>query len=147
MARGPLAGAAGPGKFSKRTDGLSFQSTEYGSGVANAATKAGAPLARTPDVRPTSRSEMGMAPSQMEPVTPLYAPSQRPDEPITSGIPIGEGPGPEILGTKPQQPMEEDDINFRSSIREYMPVLAYIAGLPNTSPETRKAIRQLRDNL
>lgn len=98
MARGPLAGAAGPGKFSKRTDGLSFQSTEYGSGVANAATKAGAPMAKTPDVRPTSRSEMGMAPSQMEPVTPLFAPSQRPDEPITSGIPIGDGPGPEILG-------------------------------------------------
>jgi len=98
MARGPMAGVSGPGKFSKRTDGLSFESTEYGSGVENAANKAGAPLARTPDVRPTSRSEMGMAPSQMEPVTPLYAPSQRPDEPITSGIAMGDGPGPEVLG-------------------------------------------------
>ena len=98
MARGPMAGVSGPGKFSKRTDGLSFQSTEYGSGVENTANKAGAPLATTPDVRPTSRSEMGMAPSQMEPVTPLYAPSGRPDEPITSGIPMGEGPGPEVLG-------------------------------------------------
>jgi hypothetical protein len=93
-----MAGVSGPGKFSKRTDGLSFESTEYGSGVENAANKAGAPLARTPDVRPTSRSEMGMAPSQMEPVTPLYAPSQRPDEPITSGIAMGDGPGPEVLG-------------------------------------------------
>jgi len=101
MARGPMAGVSGPGKFSKRTDGISFQSTEYGSGVENAANKAGAPLASTPDVRPTSRSEMGMAPSQMEPVTPLYAPSQRPDEPVTSGIPMGPGPGPEILGMQP----------------------------------------------
>lgn len=101
MARGPMAGVSGPGKFSKRTDGLSFQSTEYGSGVENAANKAGAPLARTPDVRPTSRSEMGMAPSQMEPVTPLYAPSQRPDEPITAGIAMGPGPGPEIMGAAP----------------------------------------------
>lgn len=101
MARGPMAGVSGPGKFSKRTDGLSFESTEYGSGVENAANKAGAPLARTPDVRPTSRSEMGMAPSQMEPVTPLYAPSQRPDEPITSGIAMGPGPGPEIMGAAP----------------------------------------------
>ena len=98
MARGPMAGVSGPGKFSKRTDGLSFQSTEYGSGVENTANKAGAPLATTPDVRPTSRSEMGMAPSQMEPVTPLYAPSQRPDEPITAGIAMGPGPGPEIMG-------------------------------------------------
>jgi hypothetical protein len=101
MARGPLAGAAGPGKFSKRTDGLSFQSPEYGAGVENAANKAGAPLAKTPDVRPTSRSEMGMAPSQMEPVTPLYAPSGRPDEPITAGIAMGPGPGPEIMGGTP----------------------------------------------
>jgi hypothetical protein len=46
MARGPMAGVSGPGKFSKRTDGMSFESTEYGSGVANAATKTGAPLAK-----------------------------------------------------------------------------------------------------
>ena len=98
MARGPMAGVSGPGKFSKRTDGLSFQSTEYGSGVENTANKAGAPLATTPDVRPTSRSEMGMAPSQIEPVTPLYAPSSRPDEPITAGIAMGPGPGPEVMG-------------------------------------------------
>jgi hypothetical protein len=106
MARGPMAGVSGPGKFSKRTDGLSFQSTEYGSGVENAALKANAPLATTPDVRPTSRSEMGMAPSQLEPVTPLYAPSQRPDEPITAGIAMGEGPGPEVLGINTGVPAE-----------------------------------------
>ena len=98
MARGPMAGVSGPGKFSKRTDGLSFQSTEYGSGVENTTNIQGAPLAETPDVRPTSRSEMGMAPSQLEPVTPLYAPSQRPDEPITAGIAMGPGPGPEVMG-------------------------------------------------
>ena len=110
MARGPLAGPAGPGKFSTRTDGLSFESTEYGSGVENAANKAGAPLAKTADVRPTSRSEMGMAPSQMEAVTPLYAPSQRPDEPITSGIAMGAGPGPEALGMQPMQQERISDI-------------------------------------
>ena len=98
MARGPMAGVSGPGKFSKRTDGLSFESTEYGSGVENTANKAGAPLAKTPDVRATSRSEMGMAPSQMEPVTPLYAPSERADEPVTAGIAMGPGAGPEIMG-------------------------------------------------
>ena len=95
MARGPMAGVSGPGKFSKRTDGLSFESTEYGSGVENTANKAGAPLAKTPDVRATSRSEMGMAPSQ---ITPLYAPSERADEPVTAGIAMGPGPGPEIMG-------------------------------------------------
>lgn len=92
MARGPLAGAAGPGKFSKRTD---LPSSGYGEGVETAAIKSGAPMAKTPDVRPTSRSDMGMAPSQ---ITSLYAPTERPDEPITAGITRGEGPGPEALG-------------------------------------------------
>ena len=100
MARGPMAGVSGPGKFSKRTDGMSFQSTEYGSGVENTANKAGAPLATSPDVRATSLSEMGMAPSQMQPVTPLYAPSERSDEPITTGIAMGPGAGPEIMGNQ-----------------------------------------------
>ena len=103
MARGPMAGVSGPGKFSKRTDGIRFQPDTYGAGVENAANKAGAPLAKTPDVNPTSRSEMGMAPSQLERATPLYAPSQRPDEPVTSGIPLGAGPGPEVLGAAANQ--------------------------------------------
>lgn len=104
MARGPLAGAAGPGKFSKRTD---LPSSGYGEGVETAAIKSGAPLATTPDVRPTSRSDMGMAPSQMEKITPLYAPSQRPDEPITAGSIMGAGPGPEALGINAVAPREK----------------------------------------
>jgi len=143
MARGPMAGVSGPGKFSKRTDGLSFQSTEYGSGVENTANKAGAPLARTPDVRPTSRSEMGMAPSQMEPVTPLYAPSQRPDEPITSGIAMGDGPGPEVLGINNNLDTQED----KDRMLSYLPALEVVAASPNSSQAFRNYVRQLRANL
>jgi hypothetical protein len=80
----PLAGPAGPGKFSTRTDNLQMGSIAYGEGVETAAIKSGAPLARTPDVRP-------------EPVTELFAPTQRPNEPITSGIDLGAGPGSESL--------------------------------------------------
>lgn len=101
MARGPLAGPSGPGKFSKRTD-MALPSAAYGEGLETANLMSSAPMAKTPDVRPQSRSDMGMAPSQLERVTPLYAPSQRPDEPITAGIPLGEGPGPEILGMAKQ---------------------------------------------
>ena len=100
MARGPLAGASGPGKFSKRTD-MRLPSAGYGEGVETAAIQSGAPLARTADVNPMSRSEQGIAPSQLERVTPLFAPSQRPDEPITAGIAMGDGPGPEVLGARP----------------------------------------------
>ena len=97
MARGPLAGAAGPGKFSKRTD-MALPSASYGEGVETAAIQGGAPLAKTPDVRPMSRSEQGIAPSQLERVTSLYAPSERADEPITTGIDIGPGAGSEVMG-------------------------------------------------
>lgn len=105
MARGPLAGASGPGKFSARTD---LPSTGYGEGVETAAIKSGAPLAKTPSVNPTSLSEQGMAPSQLERVTPLYAPSQRPDEPVTAGIAVGPGPGPEALGVAPMRQRTSD---------------------------------------
>ncbi len=81
----PLAGPAGPGKFSTRTDKLELGSTAYGEGVETQAIKSGAPLAKTPDVRPTPASAMG------QPVTPLYAPSERPDEPVTAGIDQGAG--------------------------------------------------------
>jgi hypothetical protein len=90
MARGPLAGASGPGKFSKRTD---LPSAYYGEGVETQAIKSGAPLATTPDVRP---SQAPAVPAQ-EPITPLFAPTQRPDEPITAGIDRGPGAGSEAL--------------------------------------------------
>ena len=101
MARGPLAGAAGPGKFSKRTD-MNMGSIAYGEGKETQAIKQGAPMAKTPGVNPMSRSEQGTAPSQLERATPLFAPSSRPDEPITSGIALGAGPGPEVLGMQQQ---------------------------------------------
>ena len=77
-------------------------SIAYGEGVETAAIKAGAPLAKTPDVRGVPAGEVRAAAEQAA-VTPLYAPSERPDEPITSGITRGPGPGPEILGAVPQQ--------------------------------------------
>jgi len=104
MARGPLAGAAGPGKFSKRTD---LPSSGYGEGVETAAIQQGAPLAKTPDTRPMSKSSMGMAPSQVERVTSLYAPTERADEPITAGIAMGTGPGPEALGINAVSPRQK----------------------------------------
>jgi hypothetical protein len=142
MARGPMAGVSGPGKFSKRTDGLSFESTEYGSGVENAANKAGAPLAKTPDVRGARTSEVRAA--AQEAVTPLYAPTQRPEEPITSGIPMGAGPGPEVLGMN--QPSADTDAD-RQKLLSYLPALETIAQSPSSSQSFRNYVRLLRANL
>ena len=90
----PLAGPAGPGKFSTRTDNLQMGSTAYGEGVETQAIKSGAPLSKTKDVRPARAGDVRAAAAQ-GPVTELFAPTQRPNEPITAGIDMGEGPGSE----------------------------------------------------
>ncbi len=92
----PLAGASGPGPYAVRTDKLDMGSTSYGEGKETAAIKSGAPLAKTPDTRPTPASVVRDA-AMVEEVVPLFAPSQRPDEPITAGIAMGGGVGPEGL--------------------------------------------------
>lgn len=35
---------------------------------------------------------------QVPQAVPLNAPTQRPDEPVTAGLPFGPGPGPAVLG-------------------------------------------------
>jgi hypothetical protein len=92
----PLAGPAGPGKFSTRTDKLELGSTAYGEGVETQAIKSGAPLAKTGDVRPARAGDVREAATEA-PVTELFAPSQRPEEPITAGADIGAGPGSNAL--------------------------------------------------
>ena len=101
MARGPLAGASGPGKFSARTDGLDLGSTAYGEGVETQAIKSGAPLAKTPDVRGATNTQVRQA-AASAPITELFAPSARPNEPVTHGIDIGPGAGSEVLGAVPR---------------------------------------------
>jgi hypothetical protein len=93
MARGPLAGASGPGKYSKRTD-MSLGSISYGEGGETAALNTAAPKAKT---RGIADNVGGRPKESLTPVTPLFAPSQRPDEPITTGVDIGDGAGASSL--------------------------------------------------
>lgn len=94
----PLAGPAGPGKFSTRTDNLQMGSTAYGEGKETAAINTGAPKSKTRGIadnvggRPASTVDV-----PQEPVTSLYAPSERPSEPITNGIDMGAGAGSSAL--------------------------------------------------
>jgi hypothetical protein len=110
----PLAGPAGPGKFSTRTDKLEMGSTAYGEGVETQAIKSGAPLSRTRDVRPARAGDVRDAATQ-GPITELYAPSQRPNEPITSGIDMGAGPGSSALM------MQKNMIKLSDSLAQMLP--------------------------
>lgn len=135
----PLAGPAGPGKYSTRTDNLDMGSLAYGEGKETAEIMSGAKLAKTGGVK---ISESPSVPRAQAPVTGLYDQTQRPDEPVTQGVDIGAGAGSEALAMR-----QPDDNNFRAAISSYKPVLNFISDQPNTSPETRAAIRQLFDNL
>jgi len=98
MADNPIRGVSGPGKFSVRTDLPASQN--YGDRKAMQEQIAGAPTARTADVRglPTGQVQAAAQAAPQAPVTELFAPTQRPGEPVTSGVAVGPGPGPEVMG-------------------------------------------------
>jgi len=83
------APVSGPGALSQRTDGgpgqpvRTLPNAGYGESKAFVDQQQGAPLAQAPG---------------LPPVVPLDAPSNRPDEPVTTGAPLGPGAGPEALG-------------------------------------------------
>jgi hypothetical protein len=94
----PIKGASGPGKYAKRLDRM--PANAYGEQKETASfVNKNTPLATTPDVRPAPSSEVKQAATMGE-VTPLYAPTQRPTEPVTSGIDPGAGVGSSALMMK-----------------------------------------------
>ena len=99
MAENPMAGVSGPGPYAKRTDvgtpEMKMGSIAYGEGVETQAIKSGAPLGKTPDA--VSEPQDRLRPASSGPITELFAPTTRPDEPVTSGIDMGAGPGSSAL--------------------------------------------------
>ena len=99
----PIKGASGPGKYAKRLDRM--PANFYGDQKQTAEIASGAPIASTPDVRPLPASDVkeaattkaGLAAAA---VTPLFAPTERPNEPITHGIDMGPGAGSNVLMMK-----------------------------------------------
>lgn len=68
-------------------------------------------------------------------VTPLDAPSQRPDVPVTAGLPSGPGPGPEVMAGLPNPATQQ--------WRTGKDLVSGMAADPNASP----ALRSLAANL
>lgn len=91
----PVAGPSGPGKFSTRTD--LPPSKEYGERKQTEEILGGAPTATT---RGSADPKVGRPRDPMADVTPLFAPSRRPEEPITTGVDIGAGAGSEVMGSR-----------------------------------------------
>lgn len=122
------APVSGPGALSQRTDGgpsqpiRSLPDAEYGANKEFREIQQGAPVYQ----QPTPPS----APSG------LFDPTQRPDEPVTSGIASGPGAGarPEV------QPTVDADVAL---IRNYLPSLRKAAGMANAPQGFRYFVRYL----
>lgn len=92
------APVSGPGALSKRTDGQGVKymsGGQYGEGQEMVELQSSAPMSKTQSgsAQPRMRQQSAASPAAQQ-VTPLFAPTERPDEPITAGAPFGPGPGP-----------------------------------------------------
>lgn len=67
-----------------------------GAGMAQQASNAPGPGRAVPSAADRLSQAMALM-AQMSPARPLNAPTERPTEPITTGLAQGPGPGPEIL--------------------------------------------------
>lgn len=83
---------------------------------------------------------MGAGPD-LSSVVPFGAPSQRPNEPVTAGMPGGAGAGPSY---GPPGGMTPDQMD---RLRSYLPVLLVLASREDASPDVKQYVRQLRGEL
>lgn len=132
------APASGPGPMSRRTDGgpgqgiKSLPNAGYGENKEFKEIQQGASMAKAP-------SMMGMPQ-----VTPLGAPTQRPDEYVTTGIARGPGAGPEALGRP--SPVNERLADFQA-LADYLPQFEEYANSPAASKTMRSFIKYLRSQV
>jgi hypothetical protein len=137
------APVSGPGALSRRTDGQGAKyiaGGEYGEGQEMMDLQTSAPMAQAP-AQPRMRQprsgrqviEEGMSP------TPLFAPTERPDEPITAGAPFGPGPG-----SAQQLSLADESGQEAQMMRRYLPALESIANSSQGTPTFRRFVRFLK---
>lgn len=89
------APVSGPGQLSQRTDGgpqqvqADMSGMPYGENQEFATLQSSAPMSASPSAA-SPRARQRQAAQAPSPV-PLFAPTQRPDEPVTAGAPFGPG--------------------------------------------------------
>lgn len=132
------AAVSGPGRYSRRTDGRQpkriASGGDYGEATEMEQIQSGAPMRQTQ----TAAQSAGMAPAPIDPtsLTPLNAPTARPDEPVTEGVGQFTAPSPTDI-----------DDSTREKLRGYLPTLLWLASRPQASEQTRQFVRQLRADL
>lgn len=133
------APVSGPGALSQRTDGgpaqpMYVSGMPYGEGQDFMDLQSSAPLGAEA-AKP--RSKQGRSQGGASLPTPLFAPTQRPEEPVTAGAPFGPGGGPE--STRPA--MDQD----MQALKQYLPDLEIAAGFRNAPSSFKMLVNYLRN--
>lgn len=140
------APVSGPGALSRRTDGGPGDQKQpirvptggnYGDATQMLKLQQAAPLAASPG----GEAATPVAGLQLPELTPLNAPTEQPDVPVTSGAALGAGAGPEALNLTPQP--DED----MQRLLQYLPVFEHMAEQPGSSRAARNFVRQLKGML
>ena len=104
---------SGPGKFARRTDGGAAQvlsaapDQPYGAVKQELNAQRIAPMGAATPLPPVPQGTPPQAPQMPQYSGPDFgAPSQRPDEPVTTGADAGPGPGSEVLQAPQMQPAQ-----------------------------------------
>lgn len=131
------ASVSGPGAHSRRTDGrpqavADLPDAGYGENADFREIQSGAPISGG---GPSPTTPGGGSPAAMP--TPLHAPSERPDEPVTAGAALGDGAGLDALNL----PSAEDGAAKLKKYGPMLPVWIRVAEGPQGSQELKDLIR------
>ena len=136
------APVSGPGAMSKRTDSQPVRNPggmPYGENADFQDIQSSAPMAatRTPQTQgQRAASQPGATPIG------LAAPTERPDEPLTEGNPLGPGAGPDVLSVLPPRAQSAQDA---VALKKYLPSLQATANMQGVPPSFVKFVQYLRD--
>ena len=135
------APVSGPGQLSQRTDGgpqqvqADMSGMPYGENAEFNTTQSMAPMSASPTARsPRASAQQAKSAGGGMSATPLFAPTQRPDEPVTAGAPFGPGGGVAVgptYGTDYDEDMK--------AIKSYMQDIEQAANFQN-APKTFKLL-------
>ena len=139
------APVSGPGSLSQRTDGgpqqvqADMSGMPYGENQELEAMQSAAPMSASTSAK-SPRARQRQTKSAMEQVTPLFSPTQRPEEPVTDGASFGPG-----AGMPPRPGMRSINNTDAETLSKYLPSLLTMAESPETPEGFKRFVRHLKN--
>lgn len=139
------APVSGPGRLARRTDGRQpvreMTGLPYGENSDFMDLQSSAPMAEAATPTPAMKAGSAAGLGAQLPVG-LSAPTQRPDEPVTAGAPVGPGAGPDILTHQTGAAGAAADM---AAFKPWLPMLQRAASQPDVSPRFVQFVRAVRN--